>query len=298
MRDRPFEQRQYIINYFTHRDTSGAVVGSVTEYTPILIRNIDDIKRDARSNLLRSSKIGRHYHIQKINPTSNVLRPNSANAKFVAAVYREEEDRVRQQRRRLRKSKSQSMDRSPLHSFALKPSPRAPFPVLDKTSSMELELTDIVEFHGDVFEDTVIDDPGSPEHPLSGKHSSPIRSERPFSGKDADCSHNGTRAGSANNNGPNHRHNLANFPPSTGGGLKKIKSFSEGTTTKMAPVITKIRSFEIKPKATKEEKEKAALAKIEEKRQRVLQKQLSLEQREQTVLWMKIVAHFSRTGYD
>jgi hypothetical protein len=300
-----------------HWDTSGADVGSntATEYTPVVIRNIDDIKRDARLNLLKITKVGRSYHIGRINDTSRFLRPNSANAILVSEVCQGEEER-RKLKRKMRRMQSQTLNASP--DLSLNPSPIGTGRLMSGLPPLGNSFQSAGE---DFFEDVgPADDAAfaSGERPLSGtvRPSSALRKSlsaspkngeipgsgrrRPGSGDNAWSTaivlsrpEGGTRPGSGQrpisgqrpNSGPN-------------SSIRRTHSTMEGGKAgpKADNKLTKSKSFDVRPKLSKEDKEKAIMAKIAEKRLRVEQKQLDLERIQQQMLWMKIVVYLSRLG--
>lgn len=269
--------------------------GSITEYSPILIRNIDDIKRDARSNLLKTAKVSRSYHIGQINATSNFLRPNSASAKFVTEVCQQEEMRIQTQRRLLRKAKSQSMDRPPRQLDAMSRTST------QMSAARPAALSDAESFTFDVFEEIGnVDSPTAGSRPLSGMQDSPKAGSRPLSGYRSlsgmhrPASGKSDRPASGKSDRPASGKSSGKLSPTS---MQQMHSFQDGKSNpKQIIPISKSKSFETRPKLSKEEKEQTALAKIEEKRLRVFQKQLDIETKERQVMWLTIIAHFCRTG--
>lgn len=292
------------------RDTSGAVVGSATEYTPINIRNIDDIKRDARSNLLKTAKVGRNYHIGQINTTSHFLRPNSANANLVSQVCAEEDQRLRYRRKLLRRAKGQSksIDKSPLERSSSLPPPISTQQSLAMESSPAFMDAESFEQGGDIFEDCGRADasPVDGPRPLSGTHrsqswkKSPSGGERSMGEQAADTQRAGVRPLSGRNisgrSTSGQRSAGKASPGGTQGGVRHQHSLQEGKHTPKALPAVRAKTFEVRPKQNKEEKEKSAIAKIEEKKNRVLQKQLDIQRKDQQLMWLKVIAYVSRTG--
>ena len=167
----------------------------------------------------------------------------------------------------------------------------------------------------DIFEDCdAANDSPSPvdgKRPLSGSHRSQSWKKSPQGGERAtgdptgDVQHAGGRPLSGR---PLSGRNVGVRPTSgqrsagkvspggAQGGLRHQHSHQDGKhTPKVLPAV-RAKSFEVKPKQTKDEKEKAAIAKIEEKKNRVLQQQLRIERKEQQLLWLKVIAYVSRTG--
>ena len=222
----------------------------------------------------------------RINETARSLRPNSANALLVSEVVQQEENR--RKRQRIKRSKSKSMVCDPSGTRVT---------TSDQNNKHKLQHRLSSDMDDNIFEDF------SPsEHTRSRPLSEICRSTsgRPKSGPSSRPS-SSKRAESFKNEKDYKSNKRDEGNPvlekhSRGDNLSLHHSFNDAKPVAKPEIVSKSKSFDIKPKLTKEQKEKAALAKIEEKRLRVEQKQLEIQRKEQQMMWLKYISHLSRTG--
>lgn len=74
------------------RDTTGAPVvrSTVTEYTPLLIRDIQEIKAAAKAQMNSFHRSAVDYRIAPLNTSSPFIRPTSLAAQHIRDIYEHE----------------------------------------------------------------------------------------------------------------------------------------------------------------------------------------------------------------
>ena len=79
-----------------YRDTTGApdVRSTVTEYTPLLIRDIHAIKAAAKAQMNSFNRSAVDYRIIPLNTSSPFIRPTSLAAQHIRDIYEQEKKSI------------------------------------------------------------------------------------------------------------------------------------------------------------------------------------------------------------
>lgn len=270
-----------------HWDTSGAppAISSVTEYVPMRVRDIREIKREARAEMNKSSRGVQGYPIAPLDLTSRYIRPHSSTAHLISQICSEEKLKASRLAHKLR-SKSLNAD-------TLKGSKSIPGrknPAAPKGSEEDLPDRSPTVIRVAPAESHTDDDILQRGHSSGGGSRPNSRGgNRPQSGGLQRSAFRSDQSDSS----------IRKKSPNA---LTKMATFSMGTDTKdgkdrsRPELLPKSKSSVESRQQQILQLEEDAARKIEEKRLRVKERQLALENRERQILWMQMIVHLSRSA--
>ncbi len=253
----------------------------------------------------KSSRGTQGYHVPPLDLSSRYIRPHSSTAHLISQIYSEEKLKASKQKQRSKSLSTTQLNRSkstPGNKTA------AGANICSSVCIIVLKLSSslfCVEISGS-------------EESLTDRGPTVIRAE-PQSDDEAAQQRAQGRPDSRGGNRPDSRG--GNRPLSGGLQRSAFRSDQSDTSKKKSPqVLTKMATFSMgsdgkdtkdrprpeilpKSKSTVEsrhqqvlQQEEEAARKIEEKRLRVKERQLALENRERQILWLQMIVHLSRSA--